>query len=122
MDSQTSSDLSSDLSSVRSLSPPPVDYPSPASSQESGTAFSTAQPLSTKHSAEDDSLQPPPKKRKMTEIKPRTTEHLNLQSPPDGLAADQKTQLALLLKILRKKRKIVVIAGAGISVSAGSMF
>lgn len=122
MDSQTSSDLSSDLSSVGSLSPPPVDYPSPVSSQEYDTALSSTQPAFTKHGLEDDDLPPPAKKRKITEIKPRTTEHLNLQSPPDELATDQKSQLDLLLKILRNKRKIVVIAGAGISVSAGSMY
>jgi NAD-dependent histone deacetylase SIR2 len=34
--------------------------------------------------------------------------------------ASQKPQLDRLLKVLHKKRKIVVIAGAGISVSAGS--
>lgn len=33
---------------------------------------------------------------------------------------DQKGQLDILLKVLRKRQKIVVIAGAGISVSAGS--
>lgn len=121
MDSQTSSDLSSDLSSVGSLSPPLTDYPSPISSQEFGTAFSVAQPTS-KESHRDGDLPPPAKKRKIAEIKPRTTEHLDFRLPPRELAIEQKTQLALLSKVLRKRRKIVVIAGAGISVSAGSMY
>jgi len=32
----------------------------------------------------------------------------------------QKRQFDILMKLLRKKKKIVVIAGAGISVGAGS--
>ena len=120
MDSQSPCE-SSDLSSVGSLSPPPPgDYPSPASSQDFNAGLSTAQPISNKHAREEDDL-PPIKKRKIAEVKPRTTQNLDLETPPNGLATDQKAQLALLLKVLRKKRKIVVIAGAGISVSAGGM-
>lgn len=111
MDSQTSSDLSSELSSVGSLSPPLTDYPSPISSQEFGTVFSTAQPTS-KVSHGDGGLPPPAKKRKIAEIKPRTTEHLNFRLPPHELAIEQKTQLALLSKVLRKRRKIVEIGRA----------
>lgn len=113
--------MSSDLSSVGSLSPPPPeDYPSPVSSQESCTAFAASQPSHNEPSLGDDDL-PPPKKRKIAAIKPRITEYLDLQLPQNSPATDQKAQLALLLKVLQKKRKIVVIAGAGISVSAGSM-
>ena len=54
----------------------------------------------------------------MSEPKPRTTEYLNLQS--EILKDGEKEQLDKLLKVLYKKRKIVVVAGAGISVSAGS--
>lgn len=54
------------------------------------------------------------------EPKPRTTEHLDLSQLPHCPAIDQEAQVDLLLKVLRKRRKIVVIAGAGISVSAGS--
>jgi NAD-dependent histone deacetylase SIR2 len=64
---------------------------------------------------------PPIKRRKVAEIKPRTTKYIDLQSPSHRLLTDQNAELALLLKVLRKRRKIVVIAGAGISVSAGSM-
>ncbi|MCJ1461536.1 hypothetical protein MMC07_000133 [Pseudocyphellaria aurata] len=82
------------------------------------TGLASTQPISNKHSLEDDCL-PPTKKRKIANAKPRTTQTLDLETPSSGLATDQKAQLALLLKVLRKKRKIVVIAGAGISVSAG---
>jgi NAD-dependent histone deacetylase SIR2 len=67
----------------------------------------------------DDDSSPPAKRRKM-EAKPRTTEFLDLSSSASDEA--QKTQLDKLLKVLYKKRKIVVVAGAGISVSAGSMY
>ena len=60
------------------------------------------------------------KRRKTAEPKPRVTQHLRLGSSPDSLAIGQKAQLDTLLKVLRKRQKIVVIAGAGISVSAGS--
>lgn len=117
MDSDSGlSDLSSELSSVRSVSPPPLDYPSPQSTQENGGIISSTQDQSQKRPREPDDP-PPAKKRKSVEAKPRTTVHLNLQSPSS--AADQSSQLALLLKVLRKRRKIVVIAGAGISTAAG---
>lgn len=121
MDSQNPSDLSSDLSSIASQSPPPpLDYPSPLSSQRSSATLSPAEPLSNKHARGDDDL-PLKKRRKITESKPRVTKFIDLQTPSNGQGADQKADLALLLKVLRKRRKIVVIAGAGISVSAGSM-
>lgn len=64
--------------------------------------------------------QPPPKKRKIAQPKPRTTEYLDLDSPDiDNKSSTSFTQLDRLIKALRKKKKIVVIAGAGISVSAG---
>ena len=110
------SDLSSELSSVRSVSPPPLDYPSPQSTQENCGNISSSQNESPKRPRESDDL-PPAKKRKSVEAKPRTTVHLDLHSPSP--AADQSSQLALLLKVLRKRRKIVVIAGAGISTAAG---
>lgn len=120
MDSQNLSDMSSDLSSIASPSPPPLEYPSPVSSQQSSATLSSAQPLSNDHVREDEDL-PLKKRRKVTESKPRITKLINLQSPSYEQAADQKADLDLLLKVLRKRRKIVVIAGAGISVSAGSM-
>ncbi|KAI9840029.1 MAG: hypothetical protein M1819_000221 [Sarea resinae] len=112
-----SSGLSSPPS--RSPSPPASFYPSPPSSQylpgDSPPAIAVE---SLPESAERDGP-PPAKKRRVTEPKPRTTEYLDLRSPYEPQDASQKAQLDLLLKVLRKKRKIVVIAGAGISVSAG---
>ena len=117
MDSDSGlSDLSSDLSSIRSVSPPPLDYPSPQSTQDNSGNHSSSQNESPKRPRESDDL-PPAKKRKSVEAKPRTTVHLDLQSPSPE--ADQSAQLGLLLKVLRKRRKIVVIAGAGISTAAG---
>lgn len=118
MGNQSLFDTSSDLSSIASQSPPP-NYPSPVSSQQSSAALSAPQPFSDQHAQEDEEL-PPKKRRKVVETKPRTTKFIDLQSPSPAQAADQEADLALLLKVLRKRRKIVVIAGAGISVSAGS--
>lgn len=55
---------------------------------------------------------------------PRETRYLDLEElGAKGAAAlpKEQEQLDRLVKCLRKKRKIVVVAGAGISVSAGSM-
>lgn len=49
----------------------------------------------------------------------RTTQHLDLTSDTAQSDLDRTQALESLLKALRKRRKIVVIAGAGISVSAG---
>lgn len=53
------------------------------------------------------------------------TEYLDLRALNDSddeeLHKAQELKLKKLTEILRSKRKIVVIAGAGISVSAGSM-
>ena len=117
MDSDSGlSELSSELSSIRSVSPPPLDYPSPQSTQENSGNVSSSQDEPKKRPRESDEL-PLAKKRKSVEAKPRTTVHLDLRSPSPAL--DQSPQLALLLKVLRKRRKIVVIAGAGISTAAG---
>lgn len=63
----------------------------------------------------------PPPKRRRVEPKPRTTEYLDLRASFEQNKKDEET-LDRLTAVLRKKRKIVVIAGAGISVSAGSMY
>lgn len=52
--------------------------------------------------------------------RPRQTLRLDLTG--DVPLNEQQEQVDLLLKVLSKKKKIVVIAGAGISVSAGSKF
>ncbi|KAA8908453.1 Sir2 family histone deacetylase Hst4 [Sphaerosporella brunnea] len=62
----------------------------------------------------------PAAKRQKRSPKPRETEFLDLRSPsPEAPNTNQKRQLDTLLKLLHKKKKIVVIAGAGISVGAG---
>lgn len=57
----------------------------------------------------------PPSKRRKLDPKERTTERLDLTQ--EGVENDP--QLKRVIDVLHKKRKIVVIAGAGISVSAG---
>jgi NAD-dependent histone deacetylase SIR2 len=59
----------------------------------------------------------PAKRRKTVEPKERTAEYLDLSGP--SVKENELPQLQRLLSVLQKKRKIVVIAGAGISVSAG---
>ena len=119
MDSDSSilSDLSSDLSSIRSISPP-LDYPSPTLTQDTENGeLSSSQ---SKKRSSDTEEQPPTKRRKRPEPKPRKTDTLDLTKDLSSLATEQKDGLHKLLQVLRKRRKIVVIAGAGISVSAGS--
>ncbi|KAI4262393.1 MAG: hypothetical protein L6R42_002434 [Xanthoria sp. 1 TBL-2021] len=119
MNSPTLTDLSSDLSSIGSLSPPPpFDYPSPQSSQETFSELAGSQQTCGKRSHQSDE-QEPSKKRRKADPKPRTTQHLDIRSRPSLSSTDQKYQLDTLYKVLSKRKKIVVIAGAGISVSAG---
>jgi NAD-dependent histone deacetylase SIR2 len=90
--------------------------PSPSSSRRSSAKASPApQDMPSPPSSNDDDA-PPAKRRKLTDPKERTTEYLDLTQDITG---DDKPQLQRLLNVLHKKRKIVVIAGAGISVSAG---
>ena len=102
------SDLSSDLSSVpASPITPPDFYPTPTPSQDPEV------------SANVEGDMPPARKRRKVERKPRITQHLDLASEASQSRYDQQRSLDLLLKTLRKRRKIVVVVGAGISVSAG---
>jgi NAD-dependent histone deacetylase SIR2 len=123
------SDAASDSEvSILSRSPsPPSDserscakrhtYISPSSSRRSSTKTSPApEDMPSPPSSNDDDARPS-KRRKLTDPKERTTERLDLSSA--DFDEDQQPQLRRLLNVLHKKRKIVVIAGAGISVSAG---
>ncbi|TAQ88489.1 hypothetical protein B7494_g3203 [Chlorociboria aeruginascens] len=117
----TNSAPSSPLSSLASRSPsPPIDYPSPVSSNTSDTGCSTIT-ADVPQIYQDGA--PPAKKRKVTEQKERTTEYLDLRVLDEGTdetrISHQNEQLNRLVENLRGKKKIVVIAGAGISVSAG---
>ncbi|KAL8736287.1 MAG: hypothetical protein Q9166_000442 [cf. Caloplaca sp. 2 TL-2023] len=118
MNSPTLTDLSSDLSSIRSLSPPtPFDYPSPQSSQEIISSDRGSQQTCSKRLSDSDE-QEPARKRRKAEPKPRMTQYLDIRSQLNPSSTDQTCQLDTLYKVLSKRKKIVVIAGAGISVSA----
>jgi NAD+-dependent protein deacetylase SIR2 len=110
--------------SLRSKSPtPPCDYPSPSSTLLSGSR-SPSKALDSSLSVVDPDGPPPKKKRKLAEQMTRTTEYLDLRTIDEisqyHSGSNYDIQLQRLLKALRNKQKIVVIAGAGISVSAGS--
>ncbi|EED24096.1 SIR2 family histone deacetylase (Hst4), putative [Talaromyces stipitatus ATCC 10500] len=102
-DSSGISDLSSPPDSPQ---PPSECYPSPPPTQDD-------QEKRARASSE------PAKKRRRVGPPPRSTEHLDLTNPERLPYADQLPQINLLTKTLRSHRKIVVIAGAGISTSAG---
>ncbi|KAH3952432.1 hypothetical protein HBI56_133690 [Parastagonospora nodorum] len=122
------SDASDSEVSLLSRSPtPPSDtdrsfakrrpYLSPSSSRRSSTKTSPVpEDMPSPPSSNDDGA-PPRKKRKLADPKERTTERLDLTNAE--IDEDEQPQLQRLLNVLHKKRKIVVIAGAGISVSAG---
>ncbi|KAI4258231.1 MAG: hypothetical protein LQ352_001284 [Teloschistes flavicans] len=119
MNSPSLTDLSSDLSSVGSLSPPPPsDYPSPPSSQNFASEDPEILQTCLKRPGAFDGPEPA-KKRRRSEPKPRTTQLLHLPCQPGPQLFHQAAQLDTLSKLLRQRKKIVVIAGAGISVSAG---
>ncbi|KAI3396674.1 hypothetical protein diail_11782 [Diaporthe ilicicola] len=91
-------------------------YPSPSSTAtQSGSASPLKLPDGQEIQVRTDGAPPPPKRRKLAAPKPRTTEHLDL----DNRDETAEVHLERLLDALRRKKKIVVIAGAGISVSAG---
>ncbi|CZT22704.1 related to NAD-dependent histone deacetylases [Ramularia collo-cygni] len=124
--SRSSSPLSERLDSP---SPPPSDdamlrarrnYPSPPASQQTSTSGSPI-PDGMDSSASAGKDGQPPAKRRRISTKERTTEHLDLHKirPGDELDDEQKEQLERVMHVLHRRQKIVVIAGAGISVSAG---
>ncbi|KFA78446.1 hypothetical protein S40288_10282 [Stachybotrys chartarum IBT 40288] len=73
------------------------------------------------HDQSTDRHGPPPAKRrrKARPPKERTTEYLDLTKANNNFNDQDNRQMERLVTALRKKKKIVVIAGAGISVSAG---
>ena len=129
--SPLSSPPSSPLSSpASSPSPPPeimplshsarprpnLSYPSPPASQQTSQSGSPA-PDGMDSAAATDKEGPPPAKRRRIS-KERSTEYLDMRS--GDIDPDQRPELDRVLNVLHKRQKIVVIAGAGISVSAGS--
>lgn len=122
--SSLSSLSSSPLSSIASRSPsPPADYPSPPSSNVSELDLSSGARSFTAGLPDDDGP-PPAKKRKIAGLRELKTEYLDLRalrdSPDASFHNSQEAKVKKLAEALHSKRKIVVIAGAGISVSAGS--
>ncbi|KAJ2894903.1 NAD-dependent protein deacetylase hst4 [Zalerion maritima] len=111
---------------------PTVRYPTPQSSLESGNSS----PMSKRTYSSDDSSKhrgpgrlPPAKRRKgprgtpipraPKQPKERVTQHLSLAKASTGNNEEQDQMLDRLIHALRYKKKIVIVAGAGISVSAG---
>ena len=121
-DLSTLTDLSSELSSAPSSPKLSLlfteSYPTPDCSQTQSTYSSSSEQGCRKRRRTDDEF-PPVKKRKTAEPKERITVHIDLKSASRTLATEQSSQVELLLKVLRKRRKIIVVAGAGISTSAG---
>lgn len=108
------SDVSELSSPPASPTPPPGFYPSPPPSQE-------ADESSGIRSQDRDDLPPAKKRRRVAAPKERRTQRLDLSSSAGLSYTEQQAQIDLLTKTIRRHRKIVVIAGAGISTSAGSM-
>lgn len=100
-------DTDSELSEPPSSPPPECLYPTPSPDT---TPRKRASP-----NAKTDS---PAKRRRVTETMPRETKYLDLYE--ENLDTPNTDELERLVKALRTKKKIVVVAGAGISVSAGS--
>lgn len=95
-----------------------TQLPTPPPSQDSSqTGSPSPDDASTMNSDKDG---PPRKRRRVSERvpTPRTTEYLSISG--GKYDSKQQTQADRLFNVLHKRQKIVVIAGAGISVSAGS--
>lgn len=122
------SESSSPLSSRETTPPRPsdgqwrltTDYPTPPASQQDSSDADTSCPdgMTSSGQNSDHDGPPPNKRRRISERKPRTTEYLDLRGPT--ISKEHQPQLDKLIGVLQKKRKIVVVAGAGISVASGS--
>ncbi|KAK5134456.1 hypothetical protein LTR08_006503 [Meristemomyces frigidus] len=93
-------------------------YPSPTASQEtSQTSSPTPDGMTTRNDADRDGPPPAKRRRISRDPKERTTEYLDLRS--GVVDPEEQEDLDRVLSVLHKRQKIVVIAGAGMSVSAG---
>ncbi|CAI6250587.1 unnamed protein product [Periconia digitata] len=115
-DSDLSEISQTDLSALERQIKARGTYPSPSASNRSSAKASPAPEAMASPPPSNDDDERPRKKRKVADPKERTTARLDLRK---DLTDSDKPQLDRLLKTLHKKRKIVVIAGAGISVAAG---
>ncbi|KAI9670642.1 MAG: hypothetical protein M1831_005862 [Alyxoria varia] len=108
-----------------SLSAAPSSSTTPISSARSRMSSPPAMKLervasttSSSPSVEEND-QPPAKRRKVNSGMPRDTKYLDLNEYTHNPQPGQKPSLDKLLRAIRNKKKIVVVAGAGISTSAG---
>lgn len=93
-------------------------FPTPPPSQTSG--YATPRSYDDSNCSSSTERDDRPSKRRCTDDQmSRRTRYLDLGRLDFDTSDEQQPQLAQLLKGLRKKRRIVVVAGAGISVSAG---
>ncbi|KAK0633512.1 DHS-like NAD/FAD-binding domain-containing protein [Immersiella caudata] len=95
-------------------------YPSPSSSTIPSGSASPMKPSDSSDTTEEIQVRtdgpPPPKRRRIAAPPgPRTTSYIDLENGSE----EEDAHLDRLLSALRRRKKIVVIAGAGISVSAG---
>jgi NAD-dependent histone deacetylase SIR2 len=101
----------------RTLSHIDPNLPTPPPSQENSQSGSPA-PDAADSSMFSDKDAPPPAKRRRVGPKERTTRSLDLRH--EHVSSGEQSQFDDMLRALHKRQKIVVVAGAGISVSAGS--
>ncbi|KAI5284293.1 hypothetical protein KEM54_001454 [Ascosphaera aggregata] len=104
------------------LLPPPAPPAPPAEDMSIRHNFSVTSIVADADAdadAEAGCSQQPMKKRRKLEPKPRRTMTLDLTQSAHHVSHYQSEELNFLLRALSKKRKIVVVAGAGISVAAG---
>ncbi|XWW92655.1 hypothetical protein V2A60_000580 [Cordyceps javanica] len=97
-------------------------YPSPESLSADTSGSQTPVKRgerSSSHSDDGSTSDRPSKRRKTAAPKDRTTKYLDLSKAEAEVTPEDALQRDRLLSALHKKKKIVVVAGAGISVSAG---
>ena len=102
---------------ARTLSRIDPSLPTPPPSQENSQSGSPA-PDAADSSMLSDKDAPPPAKRRRVGPKERTTRSLDLRH--EHVNSCEQSQFDDMLRALHKRQKIVVVAGAGISVAAGS--
>ncbi|PHH62038.1 hypothetical protein CDD82_2051 [Ophiocordyceps australis] len=95
------------------------DGPCPVVQRGGDAVAATRTQLAVDAAASAQDAPPRPKKRRVAPPRDRSTKHLNLLKDYNDLTCDDEFQMRRLIKALRNKKKIVVVAGAGISVSAG---
>ncbi|KAM3509530.1 hypothetical protein MY10362_000524 [Beauveria mimosiformis] len=95
-------------------------YPSPESLPADASGTHTPVKRGDRSSSQsDDGSERPSKRHKPVTPRQRTTKYLNLSKSHGDFTSEDSAQMDRLLSVLHRKKKIVVVAGAGISVSAG---